>query len=178
MHEMTRPVVPEVRLVRLAAAGDHAAFEELVRAHGDAMARVAFAMSGDTELARDAVQAAWVLAWERLEQLRSPDRLRSWLLTLVSNETKRVLRRNAGRRRLETEVAIQALASVNDPAPDIDLREALSTLSVKQRELLGLRYGAGLRSHEIGFHFGTRASTIRVRLSRTLAQLRKELDGE
>lgn len=173
---MTESLADDSLAVQRAAAGDHAAFAALVGIHSGDMARLSFAISGDRELARDAVQTAWVIAWAQLPQLRRPERLRAWLLTLTANETKRVLRRNAGRWRLETEVARHRPAVAGDGAGGIDLREALSSLSAKQRELLGLRYGVGLRSHEIGSHLGIPASTVRVRLSRALAQLRKELD--
>ena len=59
-----------------AAAGDAVAFARIVGAHHDDMARVCCVVCGDLELAQDAVQAAWPIAWRRLDTLRDPERLR------------------------------------------------------------------------------------------------------
>ena len=82
--------------VRLAAQGDEAAFTRLVSEHRDAMARVAFVICGDSEATRDAVQAAWTIAWRRLHTLRDPEQVRPWLIAIAANEARQVIR---GRRR-------------------------------------------------------------------------------
>lgn len=82
--------------VALAGAGDKAAFAQLVAAyHGD-MARVAFVVCGDRELAMDAVQSAWLAAWQKLHSLRDPDRIRQWLLSVSANEARQLVRRRRG----------------------------------------------------------------------------------
>src|SRR4051794_35643180 len=53
-----------------AAQGDEVAFARLVAENHASMARVAFVVCGDPELTRDAVQAAWSIAWRRLHTLR------------------------------------------------------------------------------------------------------------
>ena len=45
--------------VARAASGDEVAFARIVAAHHDDMARVAFVVCGDVEMAQEAVQAAW-----------------------------------------------------------------------------------------------------------------------
>ena len=62
MTDTTVQDVPAVeRTVRLAATGDEAAFTRLVEQHHAAMAKVAYVIVGDVDLARDAVQAAWAI---------------------------------------------------------------------------------------------------------------------
>ena len=81
-------------LVPLAAAGDEAAFTRLVAAFNADMARVAHVIcGGDRELAQDAVQSAWTIAWGRLRTLREPGRVRAWLLSVTANEARQLLRR-------------------------------------------------------------------------------------
>jgi DNA-directed RNA polymerase specialized sigma24 family protein len=58
---MSSPTVAAT--VALAGAGDEAAFAQLVASYHADMARVAFAACGDRDLAADAVQAAWLVAW-------------------------------------------------------------------------------------------------------------------
>src|SRR3990172_11218352 len=78
--------------VALAGAGDEAAFAQLVSTYHADMAWVAFAACGDRELAEDAVQAAWLVAWRKLRLLRDPDRIRPWLLAVTTNEARPLLR--------------------------------------------------------------------------------------
>ena len=63
--------------VALAVAGDEVAFARIIRAHHDDMARVCFVICGDLDVADEAVQAAWPIAWRKLGSLRDPDRLRA-----------------------------------------------------------------------------------------------------
>jgi RNA polymerase sigma-70 factor (ECF subfamily) len=164
--------------VRLAAAGDTVAFARIVSAYHADMTRVAYVVAGgDQELADDAVQAAWCVAWRKLGTLRDPDRLKPWLVSVAANEARQQCRRQ--RRRAVIEIDVGAVdPTVRDPADragELDLELALRHLSVDERALLALRYEAGLDSAEIGALAGRPAATIRWRLSRLLGRLRKEL---
>lgn len=162
-------------LVRLAADGDTSAFTAIVEAHASDMARVSFAICGDAEMARDAVQSAWTVAWRKLDSLRDESRLRSWLLVLAANEARRLARRHRLRGILERVAGGERNV---EPAPNVehlDLADAVRTLPRRDRHLLGLRYGAGLTSAEIGAQIGLSASGVRVRLARILDHLRREL---
>src|SRR4051794_8453456 len=80
-------------IVEAAAAGDTMAFARIVQAHHDDMARVCQVITGDPDLAQDAVQAAWPIAWRRLRSLRDPQKLRPWLVTVAANEARQLLRK-------------------------------------------------------------------------------------
>ncbi|MEA2609242.1 MAG: polymerase sigma-70 factor, subfamily, partial [Chloroflexota bacterium] len=84
-------------IVEQAAAGDEAAFARIVAAYHDDMARVCFVVCGEADLAQEAVQAAWPIAWRNMERLRDPERLRPWLVTIAANEARQLMRRR-GRR--------------------------------------------------------------------------------
>ena len=70
------------------------------------MARVAYLVSGSLDLADDAVQAAWAIAWRRLGTLRDPARLRPWLMSVAANEARQMAR--GDRRRTVRELRVQA----------------------------------------------------------------------
>jgi len=166
--------------VRLAARGDRAAFTRLVLEHHEAMVRVAFVIVGDREMARDAVQSAWSLAWRRLASLRRADQIRSWLVAIAANEARQSLRR---RRRVAVVDISEALdqRGAGDPADairEVDLERALQRLKPDERVLLGLRFVAGLDSTEIALHIGLSASGVRSRLARLLARLRHDLEPD
>jgi len=168
-----------VTTVQLAGAGDEVAFAQLVAAYHADMARVAFVACGDRELAEDAVQSAWLVAWRKLHSLRDPDRVRPWLLSVTANEARQIVRRRRGPV-VEIDVEIPGDAR-GDPSAGIerlDLRRALAHLSADDRALLAMHYVVDLSSDELGAAVGTSPSTARTRLSRAVDRLRKELrDG-
>jgi RNA polymerase sigma-70 factor, ECF subfamily len=53
------------------------------------------------------------------------------------------------------------------------LHTLIRTLEPEQQHLLALRYGAGLAFDEIGAVVGAAPGTVRVRMHRTLEQLRR-----
>jgi RNA polymerase sigma-70 factor (ECF subfamily) len=161
-----------------AAAGNADALARIVGAHHDDMARVAYVICGDQDLAQDAVQTAWPIAWRKLGTLREPSSLRPWLMAIAANEARQLLRSRRRERIVEIDVADSGTTR-SDPAgnPGItDLAIALRRLSPEDRELLALRHVAGFDATEIGRALGMSASGVRSRLARLLGRLREELD--
>ena len=181
---MTDLVLPDrpafERTVELAAAGDAAAFSRLVAEHHATMARVAFVIVGDVDVAQDAVQSAWALAWRRLSTLRDPAQVRPG----SSRSPRTRLGRHSGAggraRIVDLSLAGDPPGSA-DPADVIglvDLERALVRLKPEDRTLLALRFVAGLDSAEIARHLGGSASGVRSRLARLITRLRMDLDHD
>ncbi|MEO6208469.1 MAG: RNA polymerase sigma factor [Candidatus Limnocylindrales bacterium] len=165
-------------IIDRAIEGDEMAFARIVAVyHGD-MARIAYFVSGDLDVAADAEQAAWTITWRRLGTLRDPARLRAWLMSVAANEARQIMR--SQRRRTVRELAVDGPASSPDPdrAALIDLANAVAHLDHRDRTLLGLRYIADLDSETIGRELGLSASGVRVRLHRLLGRLREELGDD
>ncbi len=166
---------PEV-LVRTALAGDQEAFAQIVRAFDRDVLRVCFLVCQDSEMARDAAQAAWQMAWRRLRTLRDPAKVRAWILVLAANEARQAVRRDRRRRFLVRPLEDAHTAEMQDHDRLIDLARALHRLPPEDRALVVLRYFAGFDSSELAEQLGGSASGIRGRLHRLLVRLRKELD--
>ena len=170
--------------VARAATGDEVAFARIVAAHHDDMARVAFVVCGDVDIAQEAVQAAWQKAWAKLGSIRDADRLRPWLVSIAANEAKQLIR--SRHRRWLRETVIEGDEDVaarpgSDPASRaaiLDLTNALAGLEPDDRTLIALRYAAGLTSDEIGRAIGMTGGGVRARLARLLRRLRKELHDD
>jgi RNA polymerase sigma-70 factor, ECF subfamily len=161
-------------LVARAADGDADAFTTLVAQHHADMLRLAGAIGGDPDLARDAVQNAWQRAWIGLRQLRDRNRVRSWLLSISANECRQLLRR----RKPTQAVPDCLIAGLADPAQhvdNLDLNTALDRLDPRDRELLALRYVLGYSSVELAPHFARSPEAVRGRLKRLVDRLRTEL---
>jgi RNA polymerase sigma-70 factor, ECF subfamily len=161
-----------------AVAGDEAAFARIVAAYHADMVRVAYGICDDPDMAVDAVQTAWLIAWRKLRSVREPDHLRSWLVAVAANEARHLVRRRGPGRVVEILIDPADPDAVDSPAEirRLDLVNALRRLKPEERSLVALRYGAGLDSAEIGPLLGISASGVRARLMRVIGRLRKELD--
>ena len=96
-----------------------------------------------------------------------------WLLGIARRATAEHHATHAAAPTSLTDVEVAApgdLASEN--VQRLTLEAALSTLSEHDRELIGLRYGAGLRAREIAELLGMRTHPVEVALSRAMARLR------
>lgn len=165
--------------VRLAAAGDEAAFARIAACFHDDMLRVAYVVGGDWALAEDAVQAALWKAWRKLPSLREAERVRPWLVAVAANEMRQIVRHRNRSSVVEIELRPSepgALADPTDAIGHVDLVNALRRLSSDDRDLLALRYVADLDSAEIGALRGLSASGVRNKLARLLGRLREDLD--
>ena len=174
--ELGGPLVAEAR------SGDERAFARIVAAYHDDMARVAFVVCRDPQLAQEAAHAAWPLAWQKLSTVRDPARLRPWLIAIAANEARGLARRRG--RRAVREIAIDPIVETNaapagaDPAERvglIDLANALAGLDLDDRTVVGMRYAVGMSSTEIGLAIGMTAGGVRARIARLLVRLRKDL---
>ena len=179
---MIRSVIAEVEpqpsMVEGAIAGDEVAFARIVSAHHDDMARIAFFVCGDLDIAEEAEQSAWAVAYRRLADLRDPDRLRPWLMSIAANEARQIARSRRRRTVREIGVTDPTRPPDIDHAARIDLADALGRLDPKDRAIVGLRFIGGFESAEIGRAMGMTAVGVRVRLHRLLERLRKDLGDD
>ncbi len=87
----------DAQLVTDHLAGDRAAFAAIYDRYGDTLYDTAAAMTHHRDDAADITQDVFVVAAERMEQLRDPSRLKPWLFAILRNE---VYRRSGKRKRV------------------------------------------------------------------------------
>lgn len=165
-------------VVEQAASGDEVAFARIVNAYHADLVRVAYVTCGDADMAQDAVQAAWTIAWRKMGSVRDPARVKSWLVAVAANEARQLIRRHRRRSIVELNVDRPGNAA-DDPAAlidRVDLVNALGRLKPEDRMLLALRYVAGVDSTELGERLGMSPSGTRAHLARLLKRLHKDLD--
>src|SRR4029450_10948238 len=99
-----RPRRPDARgdaqLARAATAGDRGAFAAIYDRYADRLHDFCWSVLRDREEAADATQDAFLVAAERLGQLRHPERLRPWLYAVARSQA---LRRARARSRVAPE---------------------------------------------------------------------------
>ena len=169
-------------LIQRAREGDAGAFRALVERYTLIAWRVACILIPDRGYAEDALQEAWIDVWRGLPRFDNSRPLRPWLLTIVANRCRMLARHHH-----LAVVALDDILSETMPdrcPPDMTsitgelegaLHDALGALPLEQRRLLALRYQAELDLVEIATLCGQPLSTVKSRLYRTLATLRKRL---
>ncbi|HEY8474494.1 MAG TPA: sigma-70 family RNA polymerase sigma factor [Natronosporangium sp.] len=167
-------------LVLALAAGDARGLAGAYREYGDRLYTYCRGMLGDQDAAADAVHDTFVVACQRIGQLREPDRLRSWLYAIARNECLRQLRGQS--RRVSLAEAGEVTAAEPDPAGGMRAADvqvlvwsAAETLDPADREVFELATRHGLAVPEIAAVLGVPAGTVETRLSRARAQLAESL---
>ena len=95
MSTERRETPTDGELVRRARKGDEVAFGALVERYQRAAYAVALSVVNRHEDAEDAAQEAFLVALDRLEECRSPERFAGWLMTIVRNRSKNLIRRES-----------------------------------------------------------------------------------
>ena len=169
----------EPTLIRRAVAGDTAAWEDLMRAHQQAVFRLAYLIVGDPDDAEDVAQETFLRAWKHLKGFDLKRPLRPWLLSITSNLSSN-RRRSAGRY-----FAALTRAFRDEPAPVTieeksseqlqanELWKAVQKLNTQDQQIVYLRYFLDLPIAEASQVLQVAEGTIKSRLSRALEKLRE-----
>lgn len=165
-----------------AAEAAAAAFAETIGLFHDDMARVAFVVAGDVELAGEAAQGAWPEAWKDIATPRNPERLRAWLMGLAAKEAKWLS--DAGTRQREEAargdagvITTQAATTSAYRSDELDLANVFAAIDSHDRQIVALRYVAGLTSDDIGRELGMPGSAVQARVARILKLLLEAVRG-
>jgi RNA polymerase sigma-70 factor, ECF subfamily len=177
--------IEDAELIARARFGDVAAYEAIVRRYQDVAIRTAHLICPETD-ADDAVQEAFIKAFDALPRFREGSPIRPWLLRIVANEARN-RRRSAGRRQ---GLALRAAESMPPPGatpgPEqivmaaeqrSELLAALGSLRDDDREVLGARFLLDLSEAETAEALGIPRGTVKSRTSRALGRLREALEA-
>lgn len=152
--------------------------DELIHRHGAEIQAMAWMILRDASDAEEVTADTLLTAWNKIDTLRDPQRLRPWLLRIA---TRAALRRRRGSRGVRN-LSLQSAAEVADrPAPVIDrivLGQALDGLPPRMRAVMALHYVAGLSIPEIADAVDSSQNTVKSQVREGLIRLRRELRVE
>jgi RNA polymerase sigma factor (sigma-70 family) len=174
-------------LVQQAQQGKDAnAFAALIGQYERTALAVAYATTQNAAVASDVVQEAFLRAWQRLDDLKDPQRFGAWLGRIVRNLASDAIRRGPRpAESLDEQLAVPASGRAADPMAASQQREvsqrvdgALAKLDDLTRTAVVLRYYQDLSSKQIGELLDLSPAAVDMRLSRARAQLREVLASE
>lgn len=178
----------EAKAITRLKQGDIGGLEVLVRRYQLQAVRTAFLITRDRALAEDLVQAAFVRAYERIEQFDAGRPFGPWFLRSVVNDAIKTASRRERWVSLEAsdgaETVLADLLADPDPGPaDLveaaDTRravwEALGTLPPAQRAATVLRYYLGLSEAEMAEELACPPGTVKWRLHAARKRLQARL---
>jgi RNA polymerase sigma factor (sigma-70 family) len=178
----------DAALVAQVLAGKKSAFGPLIDRHRPRAIGLARRMLSDAADAEDVVQEALLQAFLCLRDLRSPERFGAWLLGIVVNLCRMRLRARHDAYTLEdwyggrvvqdsTWADMQASPEAVYEARELHslVLAAIDTLPHEQQQAVRLHYIDGLTLWEIGLLAGVRVGTVKARLHRARARLRREV---
>lgn len=182
--------IEEKKVLKRAAAGDEAAFEQLVLQYQSSIYNLCLRITGNAEDAADMTQESFLKAWRSLESFHFESAFSTWLYRLASNTCLDFLR--SVKRRKQVSLTVEdddgqtQLLDVPDPAPTPEaallsqeehelLAAAMQRLDPEQRRILTLRVVNGLSYTEIAAVLDVKEGTVKSRLARARENLRKKL---
>lgn len=144
-----------------------------------------FAYSVGRLVAEDLTSATFervVRSWSSYDAARGPER--AWILTIARNLLVDHFRRSSHRDGFSTDEHPGLLDRLIEPGEEMEriltsdeLREWLSVLGERERQILALRYAADLQATDIAEMMGLSGPNVHQILSRSLRRLREQIDG-
>jgi RNA polymerase sigma-70 factor (ECF subfamily) len=183
-------------LIHEAQAGSHAAFEQLVHTHDQAVLKLALRITKSQSDAQDIYQEAFLKAFRKLEGFRFECSFSSWIYRITTNVCLDYLRKNRSRREYSAIMQnadgeeFDLLSQLPDDRPahnpeqqmfGRELRthivRALEELTPRERMVFELRHFQGLKLKTVGEILNTSEASTKNSLFRATKKLRVQLAG-
>src|SRR6266403_5993952 len=182
----------DLDLVHASKNGDLAAFEQLVKRYDRKLLRIAQSVTHNREDSQDAVQEAFLKAYQNMAEFREDSQFSTWLIRITLNQSLMKLRKQRAVREVSLDEGFQAdedilPIEVTDLAPDPEqlyraselrniLIKALKELRPVLRAVFVLRDIEGLSTTQTAEVLSLSHTAVKARLWRGRLQLRERLN--
>jgi RNA polymerase sigma-70 factor (ECF subfamily) len=154
--------------------------QRLVAEHHQAVYGYAYRLTASAADAEDLTQQVFLVAQEKLHQLRHAGSARKWLLTIVRSRFFRTSQRPQPIPATSLGLDLDLVPAREEKAWRVDaagLQRAIDALSPDFRIVLAMYYFEECSYREIAEQLGLPLGTVMSRLARAKRHLRSELDG-
>ena len=155
---------------------NEAEFDRRVRSLEPNMYRAARAILRSDADAADAMQNAVFSAWRKLPGLRDETLFEPWLMRILINASKDMLRRR--KRRMETPLSFEEQTFAKDAGRDLDVRAALEQLPDKNRLCVALHHLDGYSVPQIARMLRLPQTTVKGRIREGIKKMKRTLEEE
>lgn len=151
---------------------DALTFQAEVRRIEKLMYRVSMSYLGNAEDAADVVQDTLAKAWEKRATLSRPEQFKPWVMRILANRCKDVLRR---RRKKSFYPLEEDTVAVDMPEPQPPVLAAMEKLKPECRIVMILYYVDGWTVQQIADSLGIPLGTVKTRMRSARKRLKQTL---
>ncbi len=144
-------------------------FNSVYSQYATMLFQIAYSYLKDTSLSEDVMQNSFLKLLLNKKDIPD-DKLKFWLVRVVINECKTILRKN----KKLAEVDVELLP---DKSKDNDILELVYSLDEKYRQVIVLHYYQGFKTDEIAKTLNVSQSAVLKRLERARQMLKKIIGG-
>ncbi len=167
-------------LIQRTLAGDHSAFDELVRRHREQVFGTAFRLVRNRHSAEEIAQEAFLRVFRSLRTFRNQARFTTWLYRITVNLCMNHLRKENPSAEAVIEVA-DTSPTPSEKLAEQDrrqwLEQEIEKLPPTQKAVLVLRINNSMSFKDIARTVGCTAGSAKVNFRHALLKLKKRFDG-
>ena len=162
-------------LIAKSKRGDNSAFSQLYSIYATDLYRFAVYMMGSEQDAEDAVQEAVFSAWRNIHTLNDESLFKAWLFKILTNKCKTLLMK---KNKIPDTLPVEEYEFLVDYEEEgnlissAELKDALSTLTPPDAQIILLSIIGGFTSYELGVIYNMTPGAVRTRQKRALEKLK------
>ena len=162
----------------MASDRNNPSIQRLIEDHLDAVYRYAYRLTGSVHDAEDLTQQVFLLAQERLDQLREVERARGWLFTILRNSFLKMVQRTQPVPATSVGLNLETVPAEDHSGQAVDaaeLQAAVDELPAEFRLVVAMFYFEECSYREIAEKLDLPMGTVMSRLARAKGHLRSKL---
>jgi len=184
-HQMNGPRAKDILLDEFltlsAQGGDPAAMDRLVRRWHPRLVAHAWRLTGDRDLAEDAVQSGWGAILRGIGKLRDARAFPAWAYRIISRICAGEIGKLVKQRALKAAVSAEPQerpTQPDEPSETHRLQAAIRQLPAGERAAIALYHFEEMRVAEVAVALAVPVGTVKTRLMNARKKLRAILEGE
>lgn len=162
-----------LHIVKKAMKGNDNAFLEMMNIYKKDLYKTALAYLKNEGEALEAMQEVTYRAYRNITQLKEAAYCKTWLIRIMINYCNDQLRKN---KRVILSNEILNLQGLSESCIELELKDAMSGLDERSREILTLKYFHDLKIKDIAVSMQCPEGTIKTWLNKALKSLRNQLE--
>lgn len=162
--------------------GDRSAFREIVMRTQLEVRSTLRWHCYDADLVEEVLQAAYIIAWQRLDEFHAGARMEAWLIGIARNLLRQEFSRRKQAQSLDALIC-EEISEQNEDAQDAQvaqmqgrLQQCMEALSPRARALIDKRYVEGVAFKRLAQQYKVKAATLATQLMRIRNSLKDCLE--